>query len=163
MKILFQRLKRQPGFAMVVNMLVLMAVYMLSRWVFYYMNLGNFPDVKLADMMRMSWGGMRFDLSALCYLNLLCIVLQFLPVKKRDTVAYQRIVKGIFLVVNILGVAVNCADIVYFEFGGRRTTATIFSEFGGESNLGKIFLNSITGYWLVWLFAKPITNRLIVS
>lgn len=137
---------------MVVNMLILMAVYMLSRWMFYYMNMGSFPDVKLADMVRMSLGGLRFDLSALCYLNLLCIVLQFLPTRKRDTAVYQRIVKGIFLVVNILGIAVNCADIVYFEFGGRRTTATIFSEFGGESNLGKIFLNSITAYWQVWLF-----------
>lgn len=152
MNTLFKLVKRQPGFAMVVNMLVLMAVYMLSRWFFYYMNLGSFTDVKMADMMRMSLGGMRFDLSALCYLNLLCIVLQFLPVKKRDSVAYQRTIKGIFLAVNILGIAVNCADIVYFEFGGRRTTATIFSEFGGESNLGKIFLNSITGYWQVWLF-----------
>lgn len=152
MNTIMKRLKSQPGFAMVINMLVLMAVYMLSRWVFYYMNIGSFPDVKFADMMRMSWGGLRFDLSALCYLNLLCIVLQFLPVKCRDTVAYQRAVKIIFLVVNILGIVVNCADIVYFEFGGRRTTATIFSEFGGESNLGKIFLNSITGYWQVWLF-----------
>ena len=73
MSSILKYLKRQPGFAMVVNVLVLMAVYMLSRWVFYYMNVGNFPDVRMADMMRMSWGGMRFDLSALCYLNLLCI------------------------------------------------------------------------------------------
>ena len=116
---------------MIVNLLVLMAVYMLSRWVFYYMNLGSFPDVKFADMVRMSIGGLRFDLSALCYLNLLCVVLQFFPVKKRDTAVYQRVVKYVFFIVNILGIAVNCADIVYFEFGGRRTTATILSEFGG--------------------------------
>ena len=162
MSSILKYLKRQPGFAMVVNVLVLMAVFMLSRWVFYYMNVGNFPDVRMADMMRMSWGGMRFDLSALCYLNLLCIVLQFLPTKKRDTVAYQRVVKGIFLVVNILGIAVNCADIVYFEFGGRRTTSTIFSEFGGESNLGKILLNSITGYWQVWLFVMVMIAAVIL-
>ncbi len=157
-----KHLKRQPGFAMVVNLLVLMAVYMLSRWVFYYINIGSFPDVKLSDMIRMSWGGMRFDLSALCYLNLLCILLQFMPVKKRDTAIYQRVVKVIFLVINTLGIAVNCADIVYFEFGGRRTTATIFSEFGGESNLGKIFLNSITAYWNVWLFGLGMITVVIL-
>ena len=84
MNTIMKRLKSQPGFAMVINMLVLMAVYMLSRWVFYYMNIGSFPDVKFADMMRMSWGGLRFDLSALCYLNLLCIVLQFLPVSREQ-------------------------------------------------------------------------------
>lgn len=137
---------------MVVNFLLLMVVYMLSRWVFFYMNKSSFPDVTFEDMMTICLGGLRFDISALCYLNMLCITLQFLPFKVRDTVWYQRIVKTLFIVINALGIAVNAADIVYFEFGGRRTTFTIFSEFGGESNLGTIFLNSITNYWEVWLF-----------
>ena len=137
---------------MVVNFLLLMVVYMLSRWVFFYMNKSSFPDVTFEDMMTICLGGLRFDISALCYLNMLCITLQFLPIKVRDTVWYQRIVKTLFIVINALGIAVNAADIVYFEFGGRRTTFTIFSEFGGESNLGTIFLNSITNYWEVWLF-----------
>ena len=137
---------------MVVNFLLLMVVYMLSRWVFFYMNKNSFPDVTFEDMMTICLGGLRFDISALCYLNILCITLQFLPIKVRDTVWYQRIVKTLFIVINALGIAVNAADIVYFEFGGRRTTFTIFSEFGGESNLGTIFLNSIANYWEVWLF-----------
>ena len=137
---------------MVVNFLLLMVVYMLSRWVFFYMNKSSFPDVTFEDMMTICLGGLRFDISALCYLNMLCITLQFLPIKVRDTVWYQRIVKTLFIVINALGIAVNAADIVYFEFGGRRTTFTIFSEFGGESNLGTIFLNSIANYWEVWLF-----------
>ena len=107
-------------------------------------------------MLTMSWGGLRFDISALCYLNILCVLLQFLPLKMRHTVKYQQFVKIVFLVVNIIGIIVNVADIVYFEFGGRRTTWIIFSEFGGESNLAKIFLDSITGYWKVWLFGIAI-------
>lgn len=145
-------IRKQPGFIMVVNFLLLMVVYMLSRWVFFYMNKSSFPDVTFEDMMTICLGGLRFDISALCYLNMLCITLQFLPIKVRDTVWYQRIVKTLFIVINALGIAVNAADIVYFEFGGRRTTFTIFSEFGGESNLGTIFLNSIANYWEVWLF-----------
>jgi len=145
-------LKTQPGFAMLVNFLLLMVIYMLSRWFFYYININTFQDVTFSDMMRMSWGGMRFDLSALCYLNALCIAMQFIPLKARHNVRYQLIVKILFFVVNIIGIFVNVADIIYFEFGGRRTTFTIFSEFGGENNLGTIFLNSITGYWKVWIF-----------
>ncbi|MBP3833857.1 MAG: sulfatase-like hydrolase/transferase [Bacteroidaceae bacterium] len=145
-------IRKQPGFIMVVNFLLLMVVYMLSRWVFFYMNKSSFPDVTFEDMMTICLGGLRFDISALCYLNMLCITLQFLPIKVRDTVWYQRIVKTLFIVINALGIAVNAADIVYFEFGGRRTTFTIFSEFGGESNLGTIFLNSIANYWEVWSF-----------
>ena len=151
MNISFERLRRQPGFIMAVNFMIMMVIYMVMRWLFYYMNIQYFPDVTLGEMMTMSLGGLRFDLSALCYINLLCVVLQFIPLKCRHTVKFQRIVKIVFLALNILGIVVNAADIVYFEFGGRRTTWTIFSEFGGESNLGKIFLNSITAYWQVWL------------
>ena len=152
MKSFFAQIRKEPGFIMAVNFVILMVIYMLSRWFFYYMNISSFQDVTFSDMMAISWGGLRFDLSALCYLNALCIVMQFLPIKQRYNVGYQRVVKILFLVVNTLGLVVNAADIVYFEFGGRRTTATIFSEFGGEENLGKIFLNSITEYWQVWLF-----------
>lgn len=152
MKSFFAQIRKEPGFIMAVNFVILMVIYMLSRWFFYYMNISSFQDVTFSDMMAISWGGLRFDLSALCYLNALCIVMQFLPIKQRYNVGYQRVVMILFLVVNTLGLVVNAADIVYFEFGGRRTTATIFSEFGGEENLGKIFLNSITEYWQVWLF-----------
>ena len=161
MRVWFERLRKQPGFIMAVNFLLVMAVYMLSRWMFYYANKGSFQDVTFGDMMTMSWGGMRFDVSALCYLNALCILMQFLPLKCRHTVKYQRVVKIIFWIVNILGVVVNVADIAYFEFGGRRTTALIFSEFGGESNLGTIFLHSITGYWYVWLFGLAMVAAVI--
>lgn len=152
MKNKFEYVKKQPGFVMVVNFLIMMAIYMLSRWFFYFMNRGTFQDVTFGEMMTMSWGGMRFDLSALCYLNALCIIMQFVPLKIRHTVKYQRIVKILFLIINAIGIAVNVADIAYFEFGGRRTTFTIFSEFGGESNLGKIFLDSTISHWQVWLF-----------
>ena len=152
MKRWIETIRKQPGFVMAVNFLLLMAIYMLSRWVFFYMNKSSFPDVIFHDMMTICLGGLRFDISALCYLNMLCIMMQFLPIKIRDTVWYQRIVKILFIVINAIGIAANSADIVYFEFGGRRTTFTIFSEFGGESNLDTIFLNSITNYWLVWVF-----------
>lgn len=152
MKRWIETIRKQPGFVMAVNFLLLMAIYMLSRWVFFYMNKSSFPDVTFHDMMTICLGGLRFDISALCYLNMLCIMMQFLPIKIRDTVWYQRIVKILFIVINAIGIAANSADIVYFEFGGRRTTFTIFSEFGGESNLDTIFLSSITNYWLVWVF-----------
>lgn len=152
MKRWIETIRKQPGFVMAVNFLLLMAIYMLSRWVFFYMNKSSFSDVTFHDMMTICLGGLRFDISALCYLNMLCIMMQFLPIKIRDTVWYQRIVKILFIVINAIGIAANSADIVYFEFGGRRTTFTIFSEFGGESNLDTIFLNSITNYWLVWVF-----------
>ena len=85
---LLANIKKQPGFIMLVNFLVMMAIYMLSRWFFYYMNINSFKDVTLSEMMSISWGGLRFDACALCYLNALCILLQFLPIKCRHTAVY---------------------------------------------------------------------------
>ena len=162
MRNIIGQLKKQPGIVMAINFVILMIVYMIMRWLFYYMNIRYFQDVTHSDLFTMMVGGLRFDVSALCYLNLLCIVLQFLPLKMRHTVKYQRFVKIVFLIVNIMGIVVNMADIVYFEFGGRRTTWTIFSEFGGESNLGKIFLNSLTGYLGVWLSGLALIAMIII-
>lgn len=155
-------LRKQPGFIMTVNFLMLMAVYMLSRWFFFYANIHLFQDVTLSDLLTISWGGLRFDISALLFLNLLCILLQFIPFKWRDTVRYQKIVKYIFIFINSLGIVVNMADVVYFEFGGRRTTSIIFSEFGSESNLGTILLNSLTNYWITWLFGVAMIITVIL-
>ena len=51
---------------MAVNFLIMLAIYMITRWVFYLMNTRFFPDVNYGDMMTMSLGGLRFDISALC-------------------------------------------------------------------------------------------------
>jgi phosphoglycerol transferase MdoB-like AlkP superfamily enzyme len=149
-------LKKQPGFIMIVNMLIVMAVYMLSRWFFYTVNLSHFQETTFADLAGISLGGLRFDFSALCYLNIALVAAQFLPFKFRDTVKYQKIVKIIFLVINSVGIFVNVADTVYFEFGGRRTTAIFFSEFANEDNIGKILAHSILEYPLVWLFGAAM-------
>ena len=144
--------RKQPVVIMAVNFAFAMLLYMAERWFFFWMNHATFQDVTFSDMMTICGGGLRFDISALCYLNILCIAMQTIPAKFRDRVGYQRVVKYIYLIINTIGVFVNVADVVYFDFGGRRTTATFFSEFGNENNLGKILLQSVTQYWPVWLF-----------
>ena len=49
MKRWIETIRKQPGFVMAVNFLLLMAIYMLSRWVFFYMNKSSFPDVTFED------------------------------------------------------------------------------------------------------------------
>ena len=147
-----ENIRRQPVLIMAVNFALAMLLYMAERWFFFWMNHSTFQDVTFSDMMTICGGGIRFDVSALCYLNILCIAMQTIPAKFRDTVGYQRAVKIIFLIINTIGIFINVADVVYFDFGGRRTTATFFSEFGNENNLGKILLQSVTQYWPVWIF-----------
>lgn len=153
---------KQPAVIMAVNFATAMALYTIARLVFCCY---NFMDVMQGStsesFTRLLTGGLRFDLSALCYINILFVVMQTLPFRFRDTPLYQQIVKWLFIIFNTLGLLVNAADIVYFEFGGRRTTASFFSEFGHESNIGKILGESITQYWPVWIFGLLSVAALI--
>ncbi|MFA6885183.1 MAG: LTA synthase family protein, partial [Paludibacteraceae bacterium] len=53
---------------------------------------------------------------------------------------------------NAIAIVGNNIDVVYFRFSGRRTTASVFSEFKNEGNLGKIFEDGILQNWYVPLF-----------
>ena len=152
MREFLKNFKMQPAVIMAVNMLIAMVLYMAARIFFYLMYKSAFADVDSDELTTILMGGTRFDLSALCYINLICILLQMLPIKKRGTAGYQKIVKIVYLVVNIPFILANVADVVYYEFGGRRTTSTFFSEFGNETNIGTILMHSLTEYLGVWLF-----------
>ncbi len=146
---------------MAVNFAIAMMLYTAARLVFCCYNFMDVITQQTELMPRMLLGGLRFDLSALCYLNILFVVMQTLPFKFRDSAGYQRLVKWLFIIVNSIGILVNAADIVYFEFGGRRTTASFFSEFGHETNIGQILKASLTQYWAVWLFGIISVSALI--
>ena len=50
---------------------VLLVCYTLLRIAFYCFNVGLFPNVTFESFWTLLYGGVRFDLSALTYLNLL--------------------------------------------------------------------------------------------
>ncbi len=50
-------------------LLLMMALYMICRIGFYFYNAEFFPDMTLARFGKIMGGGLRFDLSAILYLN----------------------------------------------------------------------------------------------
>ena len=132
-----------------------MALYTLSRLVFVWVNHDLYPDISAAHLAEMLRGGVRFDLTALLYLNSLYLILMLLPLPPfiRNKRAYQTTATWCYWVPNIVGLLVNCVDMVYFRFTDRRTTCTFFSEFQNEGNLVSIFCQSVVQYWYVTLFA----------
>lgn len=135
------------------NFLLVMIIYSLMRMAFFLMHHDVFADVTPAHLAEMMLGGLRFDLTALLYLNLLYFLLALLPLPAewKLTRAYQAATRWSFLVPNALGIIANAADMVYFRFSDRRTTCAFFREFEHDNNIGHILLESITQYWLVWL------------
>ena len=141
-----------------------MALYTISRLFFYWVNIDLYPNVSTDHLLEMLAGGLRFDLTALLYLNslYLLLVLLPLPVRIRNHKTYLCAAKWAYWLPNILGFIANCMDIVYVRFTDRRTTCTIFTEFQNDGNLANIIGQSMWQYWYVTLFGILLIALFIV-
>lgn len=156
---------RHPWLIGALNLLLVMALYTLSRVFFYWINIDLYPNVDDAHLIEMLMGGWRFDLTALLYLNSLYILLLLfpLPIKIRNNEHYIRIANYSFYIPNIIGLIANCMDMVYVRFTDRRTTCTLFTEFQNDGNLIQIILQSAGQYWYVTVFGIAIITLLVVA
>lgn len=144
---------QQPVGVAVVNFLLAMLLYTVSRLFFVAVNAAAFPNLTIGHLYALCVGGLRFDLSALLYINAVYLVLEILPFRFRYNAVYQKVANGFYLACNILGILTNCVDMMYFQYTHRRTTCSFFSEFGGDDNLLRIVGLAIVQYWYVTLFA----------
>ena len=146
------------------NLLLVMVLYTISRLFFFWVNVDLYPNVSVNHLLDMLAGGLRFDLTALLYLNSLYLLFVLLPLPStiRNHHNYISTAKWAFWVPNILGFIVNCMDIVYVRFTDRRTTCTVFTEFQNDGNLVSIIWQSIWQYWYVTLFGIALLTLLIL-
>lgn len=156
--------------AVLLNLALVYVLYMVTRVAFVLENWHLFSvDWSQLSMGELLAGSLRFDSSAILYTNSLWIVLMLLPLHLKERSWWHTMCRWIFVVVNALGLSLNLVDAVYSQFTGRRTTATFFSEFSNEGNLGGIFFTEVVGHWylvllglaliaaLWFLYAKPST------
>lgn len=138
--------------AMVINLLLVYVIYSLCRLVFILENLSAFSgSLTAASLWEMWSGGLRFDTSAILYTNALYIVMMLLPLHLKERTWWHSAARWVFAVTNGICVITNLADCVYFQYTGRRTTATVFSEFSNENNLAGIFGAEILRHWYIVL------------
>ena len=155
LKINISRLVHSNVGAAIINILVAYVAWMLARVAFFLENYGTFAPY-------MSWslagselkGALVFDTSALLYVNALYLVLTLLPFHLKERRGFHRALKWLFVVTNAVAIAMSIGDAVYFQYTGRRSTVTVFSEFTNESNIAGIIATEFINHWyLVLTFA----------
>jgi len=72
--------------------------------------------------------GVRFDISALIYANILFIILSLIPGEFKNRNYYQKLLKLLYLIVNIVLLLANIVDMRFFDFESKRLTADIFTK-----------------------------------
>lgn len=147
--------------AVVWNLFLAMVIYSVCRLVFYRLNQPLFPDIEPSRLFSLFRAGWRFDLSAVLFTNTPYLLLMLIPFRFREKKGYRLAAKGLYVVPNFLAYAIDLADAVYFPFTSRRTTCTVFQEFGGDDNLGKIFLQEAATHWYLVLLGIGILFLLI--
>lgn len=159
-----KQILKHPWIVGASNLLLVMVLYTISRLFFYWVNVDLYPNVSTSHLLEMLSGGLRFDLTALLYLNSLYLLLVLLPLPAtiRNHQKYLCTAKWAFWLPNILGFIANCMDIVYVRFTDRRTTCTIFTEFQNDGNLISIIGQSMWQYWYVTLFGVALLVLFII-
>jgi hypothetical protein len=108
------------------RLLIALLFLWISRILFYIFNFKSFNTVTTIELFHVFISGLRFDLSSLFMLNLPFIILMTFPLPFRHRKFYWVTSDFLFYVPNLMGIAVNIADIVYFRFTQKRMTGDIF-------------------------------------
>ena len=149
---MYKRLIHSNIGAALLNMLVAYLVWMLSRVAFFAENWSTFaPYMSWQLFKSMLHGSLVFDTSALLYVNSLYLVLMLLPFHLKERPGFHKALKWLFVVTNVVALAMNLMDAVYFQYTGRRSTVSVFSEFANEGNLPSIFLTEFIRHWYLVL------------
>ncbi len=151
---------------------IVMLIYSFMRIAFFVANYNLFQETTLAGFFVMLLGGLKFDLSALLFINTLYIISQTLPFRFRYKLVYQKITTIFFIATNAFFIAINSADIIYYRFILKRTTLSVIENFENETNLSSLFFRFIfIDYWyvtllfiglvylMIWLFNKTTVSN----
>ena len=149
-----------PITALLWNLLVVYCAYTLCRAAFLALNWSLYAGtLTFGHTMELFGAGLLFDTPAILYTNAIILLMFLLPLHWKERAGYYRVARWIYTVVNSIAVYINLMDCVYFPFTGKRTTASVFAEFGNESTgeMLKIFGGQFLSHWYLVLLAALVT------
>ena len=137
-----------PVMKLAFRLLMVLALFSLSRWLIYLFNTEFFHHLTLGEALKLYVAGMRFDLVVIAYANLAMILYYCLPLKLIYNKILQQIVNVYYIVVNSAIVLLNMIDVIYFRYIGKRMTSELFQFFGNpDENAGAILGQVVVDFW----------------
>ena len=127
------------------RIIYLLLIYSISRLFFYLNNTDSLTLVNCYDFIE----GIRFDLSALAYINIPLILLLMIPCNLRIKKRYQQTTNILFYTINIPFIIFNNVDIEYFRFIQKRSTYDFIQMLQLGDDSIKILPLYIKEYWQI--------------
>jgi len=163
MRNIIKALKGNIFVVLVLRLLLIMTAYSICRIGFYLYNTNLYTEVTFSNLLTMMAGGLKFDISAIVYTNILVILLHIIPFKFRYNNVYQKVLAWIFYIFNFIALSFNMSDFVYYRFTLKRTTMTLFKEFHGNTNILELLWSFVWDYWYASLFGIILFALIIIS
>ena len=131
------------------RILILLALYSSSRIYFYLNNKDTIDPHYFLEFIA----GIRFDISALVYINIPLFILLLLPHNLRSGKKYRKLTNYLFYMINIPFLLINNIDIEYYKFTQKRSTSDLFRLMSLGNDAKYIIPQFIKYYWPITLFS----------
>ena len=126
----------------------LLVIYTTSRIFFFLNNRIKLESFSFIDFIE----GIRFDLSALVYINIPILILLLFPTKLRHNKDYIRFTNSLFYILNFIFIVFNNIDIEYYRFTQKRSTFDFIELILLGSDARNIIPQYLSDYWRITLF-----------
>ena len=126
----------------------LLVIYTTSRIFFFLNNRINLESFSFIDFIE----GIRFDLSALAYINIPILILLLFPTKLRHNKDYIKFTNSLFYILNFIFIVFNNIDIEYYRFTQKRSTFDFIELILLGSDARNVIPQYLSDYWRITLF-----------
>ncbi|MEW6773476.1 MAG: sulfatase-like hydrolase/transferase [Bacteroidota bacterium] len=127
-------------------------LFELSRLLMFIYHYEQFQTLSGWALIKIFWGGLRFDLVSVVMANSLVILISSFPLNwsKYKWMKWILVVNFIIFCVFLI---FNLIDIPYFSFIHKRSTADIFFQLGGQTDVLKQLPEYLSDYWWIFLLS----------
>ncbi len=135
-------------FATLYQLGVMMVFMQITRLIFFFFNQDMFSGISGNGILMAFLGGLRFDLTAVCYINIPFILMRILPFHFVYGKRYWCITNCIYGIFNSIGLLMNIADTPFYRFVNMRTQAVFISEIFQDGNTLDVLMGHLKHGWI---------------
>lgn len=147
-----KRLLHTPVAMLAWRLVLLYAVLMLCRALFWLYNAELLGALTWGEAWPLLCGALKFDTASIVYANGLFVLLSLVPLHLRERRWWRNLCFGYYVVVNaLLVVGTNIADTIYFHYAQKRFTADEIL-FADNDNSLQLVVKFIGENWYLALF-----------
>lgn len=134
------------------RLFLIILLFQLSRLVFGLAN----PSTLSSDYLSIFLAGLRYDITAVCILNLPVVLMHVYPSKFSFSAGYQKIISTLIILLNALALLFNYIDAGWFPFIQKRSTIDFFTLISTGDDLQNNIGIYLLDYWylgLLWVLS----------